>query len=135
MAKMDSHFMPMPNQCHLIFERLSLDHRTLWSCSADASHSTQQCTFCAMALLLRETVIRWQALFTGPFDHRGVVFLTLISLYCWLQGPSCVCHPFIKKTECLDGVRDLVRSYSRYVIWSNNDVPKESWTKEQMWCW
>lgn len=66
--------------CHLIFERLSLDHRTHWNCSADAWHSTLQCTFCVLALLLRETLLRWQALFTGPFDHRGVGSVTVISL-------------------------------------------------------
>lgn len=119
---------------HLIFESLSLANRTLWYCSTDARHSTLQCTFCALALLLRER----QSSADRPYLWGLLIIEELVlwqSLVCSADYRDQVVYHvtlrFIKKNEWLEGVRDLLRSYSRSVMWSNNDAPKESWTNNK----
>lgn len=107
-------------------------NRRQWYCSTYARHSTLQCIFCALALLLRER----QSSADRPY-LRGLLIIEELVLW-----QSLVCSadyrdqavsamlPFIKKNEWLEGVRDSLRSYSRSVMWSNNDAPKESWTND-----
>lgn len=117
---------------HLIFESLSLDHKTLiLQCRCSTLNS-------AMHLLCVGTVVERQSSADRPYLLGLLIMEELVlwqSLVCSVdyrdQAVSGMLRsPFIKKNEWLEGVRDSLRSYSRYVIWSNNDAPKESWTKE-----